>query len=688
MRGGLPEEHQRRFYCEDESGVCAGEFGWMILGNESGLHIIEASPILNSNHNLGSKKMLVESIARAYETTYSTSERKLSGTHYTPANVIDYIVEKTVRSSEADFRQFKVLDPACGSGLFLLKAFEAICASIRQKQGVVDSSQARAVLENCIYGIDIDVAVIKEAKQNLLLKAKEFDVHTADLDNNFFAGDALELLAEQGPQMGFDFGNGNIQTTIFSDVMSKGGFDCVLGNPPYIRIQNISPTERRNKYINFFQTATGRFDISVLFVELAAHMLKKKGKLGFVVSNKLLSTNGAKQFRQFIIENFTIEEIVDLADTKLFEAAILPMVLILRRGRGLAEQMVFAAATEVKNGFHSGEKVSNIFEALRETELHSTREVEMDSRVFNIRRFVAPQPAKTSSVWTFHSPTETKILNKIKSLSKGTFSDLAEKISVGLKTTADDVYIKPMTKAFVDENRFERELVFPVLESHNVERWSIHWRAAHDNYVLYPHQEINGRLLPINLNQFPQTKKYLHSHREQLASRTYLQESGRRWYEIWVHQSPRDFAKIKIITPDISSTNRFALDQKGYFVNGTCFYIILKDQSAEMNLAMLSLLNSKVMEYFHKTTSGNVLYAKRFRYWTTYLSRYPVPAALMDKSIVQRLANHARKLSAALSKDEAQEWEIENDRLVYKLFELNSSEISEIEMTLQMNRIG
>lgn len=635
--------------------------------------------------------MLVESVARAYETTYSAVERKLSGTHYTPDNVIAYIVEKTVGTSGVDFRQFRVLDPACGSGLFLLKAFETICGSLRQKHGALSSQQARSVLENCIYGIDIDAAAIEEAQHNLLLKAQGFGVRAANLNSNFFAGDALDLFAEQERQLDFDFGNGNGQSApmkIFPEVTAAGGFDCVIGNPPYIRIQNISPLERRNKYIDFFRTATGRFDISILFVELAARVLKKNGKLGFIVSNKLLSTNGAKQLRQFILEHFTVEEIVDLADTKLFDAAILPMILILQRGCNLSERLVFAAATETRNGSHQPEKISNIFEVFRETELPFVREVEIGARVFNIRKFISPQPHKSSSIWTFHSPTETRILEKIQRAAKGTLSDLAEKISVGLKTTADDVFIKPLTKSFIAEKGFERELVFPVLESHNVERWSIHWQEEKDNYVLYPHQQISGKLVPVNLNLFPQTKKYLYAHRDQLASRTYLQESGRRWYEIWVHQSPRDFAKHKIITPDISSTNRFALDQHGYFVNGTCFYLILKDQSLEMNLAMLALLNSKLIEYFHKTTSGNVLYAKRFRYWTTYLNRYPVPAALTDSSIVQRLANHARQLTAAPSNDEAQEWEAENDRLVYRLFGLNSSEINEIQMTLQMNRIG
>jgi len=359
--------------------------------------------------------MIIENIARAYEATYTASERKLSGTHYTPDNVIGYIIEKTIDvgiNCVDDFRQFRVIDPACGSGLFLLKAFDVICAARLKKDGVISPQVARAVLENCLYGIDIDAAAITAAQQSLLQKAEKFGVRHAKITSHFCTGDALD-------------------------------------------------------------------------------------------------------------------------------------------------------------------------------------------------------------------------------------------------------------------------------------RWSIQWQSEKDNFVLYPHKEINGKVLPVDLNLFPHAKKYLHLHREKLASRTYLQEAGRRWYEIWVHQSPMDFSKIKIITPDISSTNRFALDRKGFFVNGTCFYIILKDQSLETNFAVLALLNSKLIEYFHKMTNGNVLYAKRFRYWSTYLSQYPVPKSLdSEHALVQKLADHARRLETLSLPNDIRELEDDIDRMVYNLFELSASEFNEIEATLKRNRLA
>ena len=639
--------------------------------------------------DMNEKILIIEKIARAHEATYSARQRKLSGTHYTPDNIISYIVAKTVEDalrSIDDHRLLKIIDPACGAGLFLLKAFDVICDSLHNRRGYLDADEVRAILENCLYGIDIDSTAIKLTQKNLLKKAKAYGVHDADLSNHFLIGDALDLLKTQPRQLDFEIDSSTDRVTsrlVFPEVMALGGFHCLIGNPPYIRIQNVLPLKQRNKYIKSFQTASGRFDISSLFVELGAGILREGGRLGFIVSNKLLTTNGAKQLRQFLLDHFLIEEIVDLTDTKLFDAAILPMIIVLRRGRPVREQMIFTSVTEVHGVTDKLQIIPDLFDVLQATELPISREVAVENRCFKVEKFLTPQPAKRNPIWTFHSPTESRLLKKIRHNAKCTLQDICQKISVGLKTTADDVFIKPMTQSFVQESHLEEELVYPVLESHNIYRWSVQWQANEDNYVLYPHTETNGKVLPVDVGRFPHIKTYLDSHRDKLSQRTYLRDAGRQWYEIWVHQSPSDFGKIKIITPDISATNRFALDSEGFFVNGTCFYIILKNQTVHENLLTLALLNSRVIEYFHKTTSGNVLYAKRFRYWTTYLRKYPIPSAF-DKEplIVEKLITNVRRLIAHPRPNDINELETENNSLIYQLFDLNGSEINEIESTL------
>lgn len=242
------------------------------------------------------------------------------------------------------------------------------------------------------------------------------------------------------------------------------------------------------------------------------------------------------------------------------------------------------------------------------------------------------------------------------------------------------MFVKPRTKTFVEQQGLEKELVHPLLESHNIDRWRHTWNPNDDLFVLYPHVERDGKVMPADLESFPRAKEYLESKRSQLESRTYLSESGRRWYEIWVHQSPSDFHQRKIVTPDISSYNRFALVDEPFFVNGTCFYIILKAKSDNTYFSILGLLNSKVIEYFHKVTSGNSLYAKRFRYWTSYVGNYPVADRLFDSpELSSAVVKNVSRLLNSISEKEQMEFEEENDRLCYKLFDLTADEIQEIE---------
>ncbi len=279
------------------------------------------------------------------------------------------------------------------------------------------------------------------------------------------------------------------------------------------------------------------------------------------------------------------------------------------------------------------------------------------------------------------------MLAKLKLNSSHTLNEISQKISVGLKTTADSVFIKPIsTKNFIKQIGFELELVHPILESHNIDRWNYRWDSEHDLFVLYPHIEENGKVVPINLDAYPKAKEYLESNRPQLEARTYLAESDRRWYEIWVHQFPNDFRQRKLITPDISAHNRFAIDDGAFFVNGTCFYIILKDKSDNSYFSVLGLLNSKVIEYFHKTTSGNSLYAKRFRYWSSYVGSYPVAKQLFAcPELTSAIVANVSRLLRTNVDEERIRLEKENDDLCYQLFDLTEDDIKEIESTLSVH---
>lgn len=626
--------------------------------------------------------MLIETQARRHEQNYSDEHRKLLGTHYTPEPIVDFIVRRALLpllDSTDCVQDIRVLDPACGSGLFLLKAFDVLAEHWLKTFGSFGPKEAQHILENSLFGIDIDGQAVSATRRHLLEKASLLESDFSSINNNILVADALSLKL---PSTQIDLDEQNSHVPAEHSHFKKHAFDCIVGNPPYVRIQNTA-VEKREYYTSAYITASGRFDVATLFLELSEFFLKDQGRLGFIVSNKILSTSGAKKLRAFLLAHFSIEEIVDLSDTKLFEAAVLPMILLATRSKNDSHQIAYSSVTESHSRVANPVQTDNLLNLLESSEIPFKANVVVDNRIFQVQRFYAASPSVRANVWTFHNDRENRLLSKLRLNSAQTLGEIAEKISVGLKTTADAVFIKPMTKDFIKLKELEPELIFPLLESHNIDRWRYSWNSDRDLFVLYPHVEQSGRVVPIDLEVFPHVKEYLESNRPQLERRAYLSKSGRRWYEIWVHQSPRDFKQTKIITPDISTSNRFVIDNKGFFVNGTCFYIILKDKSDPSYYSVLGLLNSKVIEYFHKTTSGNSLYAKRFRYWTSYIAGYPVPRDLFRSSELQSaLVRNVSSLLKSKTDADRAHLERENDIICYELFQLTQSQIQDIESTL------
>jgi adenine-specific DNA-methyltransferase len=646
--------------------------------------------------------MKIESQALYHQSWYSGKQRKSLGIHYTPEVVIEYIVRHVLRPYFKDshferVRDIAVVDPACGSGLFLLKAFDILRSLWKQHFGCFRPEDAQYILENNLYGVDIDASAIRAAKDHLTQKGRQFGIEVANLEHTIRQGDALmrpvshaqlEMLFGVEPAAGWSVEESaeafNWHQN-FPQVFAQGGFDCVIGNPPYIRIQHVQPPEHRAKYVELYETARGRFDIAGLFIELANGIAKPGGCIGYIVSNKLLSTNGASQLRDFILTHYALVEIVDLTDTKLFAAAVLPMILIMEKS-AKAKSFVHASIQEVESMQNSPLSVEHLLEPLERNRLPLRADVEWKGRHFRVEKFESPLPTRQQRVWTFHYPTQRHLVEKLRENAAYTLESIAQKISVGLKTTADNVFIKPMNLRFIKRHKLEKEVIFPILESHNIQRWKCDWEPERDLHVLYPHQERNGKVIPVCLEDYPNAERYLLSNREQLGARRYVKESRRRGYEIWVHQSPSDFKQLKLITPDIATGNRFALDERKFFVNGTCFYIILRNQSFEHNLLILALLNSKVLEFFHKVTSGNVLYAKRFRYWTSYLKPYPIPDVIhpRNSTVVNDIVRNTRRLVETSDRQETITLEKENDGLIYQLFELTDPEIEELEYSLML----
>ncbi len=285
----------------------------------------------------------------AAEAVDKRAKRKSQGIYYTPGFVVKYIVQQTLgrRLREDGFNESKpvrILDMACGSGSFLIEAFDVLDRFVAQQSGdasaaydLHDHARQMQLLTQCIFGVDKDEQAVAVARLNLLLKA----LYTRDklpMLGNIRCGDSLisgaadDLKAAFGP--GWRSKKPFNWAEQFPEVMQQGGFDVIIGNPPYIRAENM-PRDERDYYmlVGRFDVAYGRFDIHILFLERGLKLLKADGgRLGFIVPFSMLYQNYGEKLRQFILDTCVIETIVDFSKFKVFEDAnVDTCILILRK---------------------------------------------------------------------------------------------------------------------------------------------------------------------------------------------------------------------------------------------------------------------------------------------------------------------------------------------------------------------
>jgi hypothetical protein len=250
---------------------------------------------------------------------------------------------------------------------------------------------------------------------------------------------------------------------------------------------------------------------------------------------------------------------------------------------------------------------------------------------------------------------------------------VAATVRVGIKTTADDVFIRSDWDTLPLNLRPEPELLHPLLRHEDACLWALPREIQPTARILYPHEVVDGCRRAIDLHHYPRAKAYLELHRERLQRRHYVVEAGRQWYEIWVPQDPQAWAAPKIVFPDISPEPRFYLDLEGRLVDGDCYWLTLDAGIAPDTLyLLLGVANSSVMSRFHDLAFNNKLYSARRRYITQYVSKYPypdpgLPASRKLVALVKQLVQDRRSSSTCLS---SKEMETQINTLVEEAFSI------------------
>ena len=247
--------------------------------------------------------------------------------------------------------------------------------------------------------------------------------------------------------------------------------------------------------------------------------------------------------------------------------------------------------------------------------------VRTEKGTFKIERGVL-EATDNDEAWSLSTSDYQEWLDRVETRRGCSFDDVAN-IRVGIKTTADDVFIRDDWESLPSRLQPEAALLRPLITHEETERWI---PTCPKRKVLYTHAVENGKRVAVKLRDYPRARAYLESHKERLSSRKYVIEAGRQWHEIWVPHNPIDWTRPKIVSPDISEEPRFCFDSSGAIVNGDCYWMTLRPGfKSDWLLLLLAVANSSFVTRYYDIAFHNKLYAGRRRFMTQYVKKFPLP---------------------------------------------------------------
>jgi type I restriction-modification system DNA methylase subunit len=628
-------------------------------------------------------KVLAQTKSGKSKLTNGQAHRKEEGIYYTPTFVVDYIVSNTLgillRGKGVDAKSVKVLDPACGSGSFLIKAFDVL----RSQLYLEDESKLRrideqgmysvktTILKRNLYGVDLDPKAVEITKLNLLLKAAEkFRKLPEDVELHIVHGNSLIDDESVAGLNAFKW-EGDFQ---------EGTFDVVIGNPPYVRVQTTTE-EDKDYFIKNYVSAQGKFDLYIVFIEKALRLLKEGGIFSFIVPNKFAQTKYGKGLKQVILENYTIQRFVDFGDLKVFgEVTTYPCILVVKKAK---------PSNRTKGTYVSVKKLANDIE--QRITAHQDEDGYEDE-FLNV--FTFKQKDLSLEIWSFMSDSVQNLFDKISTSSDTRLRDITERCVQGFITGNNKIFILKKPNA----SDFESGIIRKMPKGKNVGRYGI---LDEGYFAIYPHEGDGTAFSEEKLsNEFPRTYSYLKSNESELRERRYynktIVELSGNWWSL-VHPIPPEyFDQTKIVTPNLSKHNHFALDTESLFIEHDCYVIVLKNKDINEYKYLLGLLNSKAIEFYIRNSSP-MFSGGYYKYHTQYLEGIPIASPKPETrkmliGLVERMMLLSKRLNdigdkktseSARIETELRKTDSEIDDLVYELYGLTKDEIRIVEESVQ-----
>ena len=583
-----------------------------------------------------------------------------------------------------------VCDPAVGSGAFpvgmmqeIVRARSALTPYFNDVHDRTAYHFKRHAIQNCLYGVDIDPGAVEIAKLRLWLSlvVDEDDVKQIkplpnldykivvgnsllSVEKNLFNADQFKRLEELKPRYfdatdrkqkekfkheiddliheltngkeAFDF------EIYFSEVMDRkrrGGFDVVIGNPPYVRheaIKELKPALKAEGYECF----DGVADLLVYFYERGVKLLRPGGTIALITSNKFYRAGYGEKLRGFLTRELTLHRLIDFGDAPVFEAIAYASILAGVRTAPAKDTSVLGYTWENEMTF---ERIAQI----------------VPERGQQIR-----QNELKPDGWRLESPAVLRLLEKLRRAGKPLGEYVKGRIYRGIVTGLNEAFVVDgATRAMlIAEDKNSSEIIKPWLRGRDVKRWNT---TPKDFWLCYVGWETK-------INQYPAIKKHLAGFRKELADRPEVKAGRVPWFAMSRYASDywQEFALPKIVVPAIAGGMEFAYDEAGYFLNNKASLAVPSDP-----FYCLAILNSSVSFWFAKqvfaTKEGGF-----YDFEPRYCSQFPIPFVPSEQQRpVEKLVGRILSAKQRDAGADVGALEREIDELVYSLYGLTPGEI-------------
>ncbi|OOG48991.1 hypothetical protein B0E50_06120 [Rhodanobacter sp. C01] len=685
------------------------------LSSENSPYNFDAIPI----HILGSiYERFLGSVIRATAQRVFVEEkpevRKAGGVYYTPEYIVRYIVEHTVGrqisgKSPVHIAKLRFADIACGSGSFLLGVFDALlryhadwynrpehdkqakkdgCIRTEDSRWRLSLAQRRAILQNNIYGVDIDQQAVEVAQLSLFLKllederatsARQYQLDYArdsnlkkllpDLGNNIVCGNSLigwdvaGLLAlspqEEHALNPLDF------ETVFPAVMRAGGFDAIVGNPPYLNIDDTwGKGDHKLVAIKTAYPLIHNDKTDLLFYFLARAVQLSRDGVSFIVSRAFLEAFKANKLRIYLLDKTAIGQIVDFRNTLIFKkVGITTCIVTLNIG---------GAPSDID---------------VRKHLLDNPPEPPLDIALHDPQQFAAmhvPQARLGAEPWALTSPQVAALNDKIDAAGVPLGEVLL--IGQGMQTGRNDVFGE-RSAADIRDWKVPAGHWFKRATNTDIQRYRIEDR---DEYLLYPHRVDDFAQLSAGV------RAHLTVHDAELKKRAAYQRGNCEWWQYtWPLHAEHYGQRKRILCPYLATGNRFALDADDTFLGLTDTTVLFDNGQQENLLYLLGLLNSRLLTFrfrsIGKLKSGGI-----YEYFWNSISRLNIRridmSNLRDRTLHDHMVSLVEKMCDAKQQEAAASGHARDvairkcaaldrqiDALVHELYGLNSDEITLME---------